>query len=146
MSHDLVNHPKHYTQHPSGIECIQITRHMNFNLGSASKYIWRCDLKHNAIEDLRKAIWYITNEIDRRTAGGLSHDSADCYPIKYGVCIGGIESYKVTMHMNFNLANAMELILLCHVKHDSIKGLKKAIWHIDNEIDRRLNNGKSNRD
>ena len=48
---DPVNHPKHYTNHPSGIECIQITEHMGFNLGNALKYIWRCDLKKDAIED-----------------------------------------------------------------------------------------------
>ncbi len=50
-----VNHPLHYTQHPSGIECIQITEHMGFNLGNAVKYIWRADLKHDAVEDLKKA-------------------------------------------------------------------------------------------
>lgn len=65
-SHDPVNHPKHYTNHPSGIECIQITEHMGFNLGNAVKYIWRCDLKANEIEDLRKARWYIDREIERR--------------------------------------------------------------------------------
>lgn len=64
--HDPVNHPKHYTEHPSGIECIQITRHMGFNLGNALKYIWRCDLKHDAIEDLEKAIWYIKDELAER--------------------------------------------------------------------------------
>lgn len=63
---DLVNHPPHYTNHPSGIECIQITEHMGFNLGNAVKYIWRCDLKANEIEDLRKARWYIDREIERR--------------------------------------------------------------------------------
>ena len=63
---DQINHPKHYTVHPSGIECIQITRHMGFNLGNAIKYIWRCDLKKDAIEDLKKAIWYIQDEINRR--------------------------------------------------------------------------------
>ena len=42
---DVVNHPKHYTSHPSKIECIQVTRHMGFNLGNAMKYIWRADLK-----------------------------------------------------------------------------------------------------
>ena len=63
---DPINHPKHYTDHPSGIECIQITRHMGFNLGNAIKYIWRCDLKKDAIEDLKKAIWYIQDEINRR--------------------------------------------------------------------------------
>jgi len=63
---DPVNHPKHYTEHPSGIECIQITEHMSFNLGNALKYIWRCDLKKDAVEDLRKAMWYIQREIEKR--------------------------------------------------------------------------------
>jgi hypothetical protein len=67
MTHDPVNHPKHYTAHPSGIECIQITEHMGFSLGNAVKYIWRADLKHDAVEDLRKAVWYIEREIERRT-------------------------------------------------------------------------------
>ena len=64
--HDPVNHPKHYTEHPSGIECIQVTRHFNFCLGNAIKYIWRADLKNDAVEDLRKAIWYIQEEINER--------------------------------------------------------------------------------
>ena len=63
---DPVNQPPHYTKHPSGIECIQITEHMGFNLGNAVKYIWRCDLKKDAIEDLKKAIWYINREIQKR--------------------------------------------------------------------------------
>lgn len=68
-SHDPVNHPKHYTDHPSGIECIQITEHMSFNLGNALKYIWRCDLKKDAIEDLKKARWYIDREVSLREKG-----------------------------------------------------------------------------
>jgi hypothetical protein len=63
---DVVNNPKHYTSHPSGIDCIQITEHMGFNLGNAIKYIWRSDLKNDAIEDLSKAIWYIQREISKR--------------------------------------------------------------------------------
>jgi len=63
---DNVAHPAHYTEHPSGIECIQITEHMGFNLGNAFKYLWRCDLKHDAIEDLEKAAWYIAREIAKR--------------------------------------------------------------------------------
>ena len=63
---EQVNHPKHYTNHTSGIECIQVTEHMNFCLGNAVKYIWRADLKNDAIEDLEKAIWYISREIQRR--------------------------------------------------------------------------------
>ncbi|HEY9354663.1 MAG TPA: DUF3310 domain-containing protein [Nocardioides sp.] len=66
---DAVNHPPHYTAHPSGVECIQITEHMGFNLGNAVKYIWRADLKGAAVEDLRKAAWYVEREITRREAG-----------------------------------------------------------------------------
>lgn len=61
-----VNHPKHYNAHPSGIECIQIVRHMNFNIGNAMKYLWRADEKDAPLEDLEKAIWYIKDEIARR--------------------------------------------------------------------------------
>jgi hypothetical protein len=62
---DNVNHPKHYNSHPSGVECIEITEHMNFCLGNAVKYIWRASLKGNEVEDLRKARWYIDREISR---------------------------------------------------------------------------------
>lgn len=66
VEHDAVNHPKHYTQHPSGVECIQITEHMGFNLGNAVKYIWRADEKGAPVEDLEKARWYLDREITRR--------------------------------------------------------------------------------
>lgn len=70
-SHDPVNHPKHYTSHPSGVECIQITEHLSFCVGNAIKYLWRADLK-NGTEDLEKAAWYIAREIDRRKRGAHS--------------------------------------------------------------------------
>ena len=66
---DTVNNPKHYTSHPSGVECIEITEHMSFNLGNAVKYIWRASLKGKEIEDLRKARWYIDREIQRLNEG-----------------------------------------------------------------------------
>lgn len=65
MTHDPVNHPQHYTAHPSGVECIQITEHLNFCIGNAVKYLWRADLK-NGLEDLEKAAWYIQRELERR--------------------------------------------------------------------------------
>lgn len=68
MTHDPVNHPAHYTQHPSGVEAIEITEHFNFNCGNAIKYVWRAGLKsESAVEDLRKARWYIEREIQRLT-------------------------------------------------------------------------------
>ncbi len=61
---DVINNPSHYTAHPSKIECIEITEHMNFCLGNAIKYIWRASLK-NGTEDLKKAIWYLNREITK---------------------------------------------------------------------------------
>lgn len=68
---DNVNHPSHYTKHPSGVECIDIVRHYCFSVGNAIKYLWRAGLKGDAamtskekeIEDLKKAIWYINDRI-----------------------------------------------------------------------------------
>ena len=62
---EQVEHPKHYCSHPSGVECIQVTEWMNFNLGNAIKYIWRASLKGKELQDLKKAVWYIQREIER---------------------------------------------------------------------------------
>ena len=62
---DRVNHPAHYTSHPSGVECIAVTEHMNFCIGNAMKYLWRAGLKDDAVEDLEKARWYVDREIKR---------------------------------------------------------------------------------
>lgn len=63
---ETVDHPPHYNSHPSGVECITVTEHMNFNLGNAVKYIWRVGLKSDdPVTDLKKARWYIDREIAR---------------------------------------------------------------------------------
>lgn len=67
---DRVNHPSYY-QDPSGVECITVTRHRDFNIGNAMKYLWRAGLKkeegisdiNKQIEDLKKAIFFINDEI-----------------------------------------------------------------------------------
>lgn len=71
-----VNHPVHYNADPSGVECIQIIRHRNHNIGAAIKYLWRAGLKvlgtksarEAEIQDLEKAVWYIQDEIARLKA------------------------------------------------------------------------------
>jgi hypothetical protein len=69
---DNVNHPPHYNNNPAKcecgrrIECIDVTRHFPFNIGNAIKYLWRCELKSNSLEDLKKAAWYIQDEISKR--------------------------------------------------------------------------------
>jgi hypothetical protein len=102
---DNVNHPKHYTSDPSGIECIDITRHRNFNVGNAIKYLWRAGLKIDAdkssinkqIEDLEKAIWYIVDEIHR--LGGrctVKTDSINtCLPIDNESIIEAVLNYHM---------------------------------------------------
>lgn len=82
---DPVNHPKHYTEHPSGVECIQITEHMNFCLGNATKYIWRADLK-GGVEDLEKARWYINREIERRQ----HEDRRDSKEVSINTTLSGV--------------------------------------------------------
>lgn len=105
---DNVNHPKHYTSDPSGIECIDITRHRNFNVGNAIKYLWRAGLKidtdkssiNKQIEDLEKAVWYIVDEIHR--LGGrctVKTDSINtCLPIDTESIIEAALNY----HMQIN--------------------------------------------
>ena len=75
IKEDRVNHPSHYTwlKDLCGIEVIDITRHMNFNLGNCIKYVLRAGHKSEegytekdkTIEDLEKAIFYIKDEIER---------------------------------------------------------------------------------
>ena len=70
---EMVDHPQHYNSHPSGIECIDVVRHHNFNVGSAIKYLWRQGLKDGnpATQDIKKAIWYLQDEL-RRLEEGVS--------------------------------------------------------------------------
>jgi hypothetical protein len=78
---DSVNHPKHYTTHPSGIECIEIVEHMNFNSGNAIKYLWRSGMKDGVTreEDLLKAIWYIQRELKRLNEASMAVDKGNDY-------------------------------------------------------------------
>ena len=107
---DQVNHPKYYTSDPSGIECIDITRHRNFNIGNAIKYLWRAGLKEDKdrklidkqIEDLNKAVWYLVDEIHR--LGGrctVKTDSINtCLPIDNESIIDAALNYKMKVADN----------------------------------------------
>jgi len=74
MSMENINHPSHYTQHPHGIECIEIIRHYTCDIANAIKYLWRAGLKQDPdqtainkeLEDLGKALWYINDYLDNR--------------------------------------------------------------------------------
>lgn len=107
---DQVNHPKYYTSDPSGIECIDITRHRNFNIGNTIKYLWRAGLKEDKdrklidkqVEDLNKAVWYLVDEIHR--LGGrctVKTDSINtCLPIDNESIIDAALNYKMKVADN----------------------------------------------
>lgn len=107
---DQVNHPKHYTSDPSGIECIDITRHRNFNIGNAIKYLWRAGFKEDKdrklidkqVEDLNKAVWYLVDEIHR--LGGrctVKTDSINtCLPIDNESIIETALNYRMKVADN----------------------------------------------
>lgn len=134
---DQVNHPKHYTSDPSGIECIDVTRHRNFNIGNAIKYLWRAGLKEDKdrklidkqVEDLNKAVWYLVDEIHR--LGGrctVKTDSINtCLPIDNESIIDAALNYHENINgqdvsilglsngnggIRFNIADHLKSILL----------------------------------
>lgn len=140
---DQVNHPKHYTSDPSGIECIDVTRHRNFNIGNAIKYLWRAGLKEDKdrkiidkqVEDLNKAVWYLVDEIHR--LGGrctVKTDSINtCLPIDNESIINATLNYHEKVNgqdvsilglsngnsgIRFNIADHLKSILLdlYHIK------------------------------
>lgn len=65
---DAVNHPAHYGGEDNPYEAIKVIEawQMGFNLGNVIKYLSRADLKGAPIEDLEKASWYLSREIQNR--------------------------------------------------------------------------------
>jgi hypothetical protein len=81
-----VDHPQHYSDLPATcahcaapIECIQVVRHLSFDLGNAIKYIWR-EAGKNGIEDLSKAIWYLNDEINERQNSAVQQENSEASP------------------------------------------------------------------
>jgi len=71
-TNDVVNHPKHYTDTPFGLEVIEITDKYDFSVGNALKYILRAGKKGDAVEDLEKAVWYLNHKIELMKKNGSS--------------------------------------------------------------------------
>lgn len=69
VEHNPVNHPKHYASEAKcsgcgeSIEAIDVIRHLGFNIGNAMKYLWRAGKKDDIVQDLKKAVWYIQDQI-----------------------------------------------------------------------------------
>lgn len=82
---DNVNHPKHYTSHPSGVQAIEITRWLRGPYSNACKYVMRGweGLKGDPIEDLRKAIWYLDDAEKFPDDGDILPTDADVRWLEY---------------------------------------------------------------
>lgn len=124
---DAVNHPQHY-QSETGIECIDVVRWMSFNLGNAVKYLWRAGQKGSAIEDLRKAIWYITDEQKRFAA----HE-------EYWTLVTerpNVDPEAASFHMTPHIAQAFFCLFGVAFAEMQSSALYVAIGYIKQEIDR----------
>lgn len=158
MKNDPVNHPLHYTSDPSGIECIDVTRHRNFNIGNAIKYLWRAGLKMTLeitpkktaninsgdkaqIEDLNKAVWYLVDEIHR--LGGkctVVTDSVNtCYPLDNDSIIEASSNYHEFINdKEYSIIGASNDL---NITKENLRGaLKKVLY---NEYDKTFNTQKS---
>lgn len=144
MKNDLVNNPKHYTSDPSGIECIQITRHRNFNIGNAIKYLWRSGLKAteaslikskkksnikyaDEIQDLNKAVWYIVDEIHR--LGGKCEVATDLMTITFPYTNEGV------IKSCLNYSDIKNNFTILGILGDNETTRKLIKHHLDNLLD-----------
>lgn len=68
---DAVSHPAHYTY--GNIETIDYIDSCGYGLdmclGNAMKYISRCKHKNNLVQDIRKAIWYLSHAAEKLESG-----------------------------------------------------------------------------
>lgn len=77
MIKEVINHPQHYGGKDNQYEAIKVIEAWNlgFSLGNAIKYISRAGKKNNAIEDLKKAKWYLEHEIEKLEIKQLENES-----------------------------------------------------------------------
>jgi hypothetical protein len=110
---DMVNHPPHYTGHPSGVECIDVAEELPFNLGNAFKYVFRYRGKGGR-QDLEKARWYLLRQM-------ASDPDA---PDELGFCAGELVA-KIAQHESYPVGRA----LVC-IAHGGVD-LPEALEHIE---------------
>jgi hypothetical protein len=145
---DEVNHPIHYNKHPSGVECIEITRHMNNNLGNAIKYVWRAGEKGDGVEfvikDLNKAVFYLKDEIERlkesetkskkaEEVKEVSKENDNCDRILFGIYveINVLQKRKLYL-MSIDDADYITDDPFIY-KSDALKRINRALYDLHNK-------------
>lgn len=124
---DAVNHPKHYNVHPSGIECIDIIENLSFCLGNAVKYLWRAGEKGPALEDLKKALWYVQREREAHPESRM----VVTYP-KHFVLVGQVFQAEVDR----DLARIVYLLSTADWSPDRSTNLMTAAHALEDLIDK----------
>lgn len=129
-----VNHPKHYNQHPAGIECIDIIRHYTCDIANAIKYLWRAGLKaemgmkdaEKEIEDLNKALWYIEDyrkHINKHTTYIVAKAAKDSSLPDKVICeaqvgiVTGYDIADIVKGYDKHIVTAMSLLLQVGLIH-----------------------------
>lgn len=100
---DPVNHPQHYTTHPSGVETIEITRELPFDLGNAWKYLMRFRYKGKPLEDLHKAVWYLRDYIEHQL------ETQSVWSIEHRIQFTG-KPFNPNLHKNKITSNMLKVI------------------------------------
>lgn len=129
IQNDNVNHPKHYTQHPSGVECCDISQWLSGCLAQAFQYVWRAGSKADnpKEQDLEKAIFWIKKELL------IPYD--DAYAISFGQTV---LLHKVLEHESGYKRDALKAIYMANhfssTERDRARLLKMAIENIEKLI------------
>lgn len=117
-----VNHPSHYNQY--GIECKDIIKRLSWNQGCPIKYVWRCGLKDESIQELEKAIWHLTEMIEDNEAVIVEVDPN--LVNLFVTCCDGMEDWKkqlVYLMLNNEFAEAIndihKVISLIHSRNQN---------------------------
>ena len=131
---ERVDHPRHYNQHPSNIECIELIEHLPCNLSNAVKYIWRCGIKatETPIRDLQSARWYTERESQREYLYDLENEP----PRKTDVIWRSLARKVIMADRDSTLADYLEELL-----RGSFTEMVAAIDHAIKELDRPAKEG-----
>lgn len=132
--HDAVNHPKHYNDHASGIECIEITEHYMTCLGNPIKYLFRLGQKDATAQELGKAQWYIKREIDWLRKYSLQRRYANSIVMNRDIVLGLIERY-LAHEPEGTLRDVKELVMLAPFNTPSTDSLHTAVELLDQLIE-----------
>jgi hypothetical protein len=141
LTNNPVNHPSHYTSHPSGIEAIEMCGKMGFNTGNAFKYLFRFENKWSPLEDLKKSRWYINREYFQETGKLLKlrkKDGAAAWKKTFKELKAETRQQQMQKIVGDKPGNIEKALLyVWYASYGSITSLRMARLFIDREIVKR---------